>query len=85
MINKFIVGIGSREREYTVNNVRYTVSSKFLPSKERTTFQDRIKRSVVSDFAHLQLVEKGGKMSAENVCLTAGEEDACSQRKRRNR
>ena len=85
MINKFIVGIGSGEREYTVNNVRYTVSSKFLVPREGKTFQERIKRSVVSDFAHLQVVENGGKMNAENVCLTAGEEDACSQRKRKNR
>lgn len=39
MINKFIVGIGSREREYTVNNVRYTVSSKFLPPRKEKPFR----------------------------------------------
>lgn len=75
MNNRFIVGIGCGDHEYTVHNVKYTVSSKFLPSKEEKTFHDRIKRSVVSDFTHLHLLEKGGTMNAENVCLTAGEED----------
>ena len=65
------------EQEYTVNGVRYIVSSSFQSSKvpTSTTIHDRFKRIVSGDTVPLSLGSVGDTMAAEYVCSTAGKEE----------
>ena len=77
---KYIVGFGYESNEYTVNGVKYTVESKFVPTdfknmNNNTTMDNCFEKYLKSDFADLPSVESGGKITAEDVCSAAGKED----------
>ena len=64
--------------EYIVNGVRYTVESRFVPydiKNKQTTFHDKIKRIIRSDFIPLTVNTDEDILETNNVCLTAGKED----------
>ena len=65
------------EQEYTVNSVRYIVSSSFQSSKvpTSTTIHDRFKRIISGDTVPLLLGNMDDTMAAEYVCSTAGKEE----------
>ena len=77
------VSLDSGDRVYTVNGVKYTVSSHFIQDDQQndTSLRDRIKSYIGSAFADLNLDEKLIKMENDYVCSTAGKEDQCSQTK----
>ena len=74
---RIFVGLGSQEREYTVNGVKYIVSSAFQKPnhKEDTTVMNRFKRLTVNEPIPLQEKESSDTMGAEYVCSTVGKED----------
>ncbi len=74
-ILNWIVGIGCGDRQYKIGGVTYTVSSHFEPTNSENKINDRIKRTIVSDFAPLTLLESTDKMAVEYVCSAAGRED----------
>ncbi len=74
-ILNWIVGIGGGDRQYKIGGVTYTVSSHFEPTNSENKINDRIKRTIVSDFAPLTLLELTDKMADEYVCSAAGRED----------
>lgn len=64
--------------EYVVNGVTYTVESRFVPydiKNKQTTFHDKIKRIIRSDFIPLTVNTDEDILETNNVCLTAGKED----------
>ena len=64
--------------EYTINGVRYTVESRFVPydiKNKQATFHDKIKRIIRSDFIPLTVNTDEDILETNNVCLTAGKED----------
>ena len=64
--------------EYVVNGVTYTVESRFVPydiKNRQTTFHDKIKRIITSDFIPLTVNTDEDILETNNVCLTAGKED----------
>ena len=65
------------EQEYTVNGVRYIVSSSFQSTKilDNPSIADRFKRIVTSDVVPLSIEETDVTMESEYVCSTAGKED----------
>lgn len=71
----FIVGVAPGVREYTINGVKYIVESRFEPKATKVNIADRMKKYLISDFAHLQDMKDSDTIKAENVCLTAGKED----------
>ena len=74
---RIFAGLGSREREYTVNGVKYIVNSSFQKPdfKEDTTIMNRFKRLTVNEPIPLQEEEPFGTMREEYVCSTVGKED----------
>lgn len=74
-ILNWIVGIGCGDRQYKIGGVTYTVSSRFEPTCSENKINDRIKRTIISDFATLTLIEPKYKMADEYVCSAAGKED----------
>ena len=74
---RIFVGLGSREREYTVNGVKYIVNSAYQKPdfKEDTTIMNRFKRLTVNEPIPLQKKESSDTMVAEYVCSTVGKED----------
>ena len=77
------VSLDSGDRVYTVNGVKYTVSSYFIQDDPQndTSLRDRIKKYIGSAFADLPFDNNPIKMESDYVCLTAGKEDQCSQTK----
>lgn len=79
-MNKFIVGFGAAPKEYTVNDVKYVVESRFQkpdykkPSKN-TLLNNRIGNYITSDFADLQSVNTNNIINAEYDCTAAGKEE----------
>ena len=65
------------EQEYTVNGVRYIVSSCIQSCKmpSSTTINDRFKRIVAGNTVPLSLESTDDTMAAEYVCSTAGKEE----------
>ena len=65
------------EQEYTVNGVRYIVSSSFQSNKilDNPSIADRFKRIVTSDVIPLPVENTDATMESEYVCSTAGEEE----------
>ena len=74
-ILNWIVGIGCGDRQYKIGGVTYTVSSKFEPINSENKINDRIKRTIISDFIPLTLLESQDKIADEYVCSTAGKEE----------
>ena len=75
--DRFIVGVGTDDHEYTVNGVRYIVSSRFKPFNSKCikdTFTETIEKYIKSDFAEWTNNQNGGIMNTECVS-TAGKED----------
>ena len=74
---RIFIGLGSKEREYTVNGVKYIVSSAFQKPdfKEDTTIMNRFKRLTVNEPIPLQEEESSDTMDEEYVCSTVGKED----------
>ena len=73
-----IKSVSCGANEYTINGVRYTVESRFVPydiKSKQTTFHDKIKRIIRSDFIPLTVNTDEDKIESNNVCLTAGKED----------
>ena len=65
------------EQEYTVNGVRYIVSSCFQSCKmpSSTTINDRFKRIVAGNTVPLSVASTDDTMAAEYVCSTARKEE----------
>ena len=75
--DRFIVGIGQGEHEYTVNGVKYIVDSVFRPfdlKNFKNTLAKAVEKYIKNDLADWTNDEKGGIMSTECVS-TAGKED----------
>ncbi len=74
---RIFVGLGSREREYTVNGVKYIVNSSFQKPdfKEDTTIMNRFKRLTVNEPIPLQREKLSDRIAEEYVCSTVGKED----------
>lgn len=71
----FIVGIGMADREYSVNGVKYIVSSRFASDTESETLSDRLQSHIKSPFAELTFAAEEAIFEHEYACSTAGEED----------
>ena len=71
----FIVGIGVADREYSVNGVKYIVSSRFASDTESETLSDRLQAHIKSPFAELTFAAEEAIFEHEYACSTAGEED----------
>ena len=75
--DRFIVGIGQGEHEYTVNGVKYIVDSVFRPfdfKNFKNTLAEVVEKYIKNDLADWTIDEKGGIMNTECVS-TAGKED----------
>ena len=75
--DRFIVGIGQGEHEYTVNGVKYIVNSEFKKvdlNNFKDTLAEVIGKYIQNDLAQCTNEENGGIMSTECVS-TAGKED----------
>ena len=75
--DRFIVGIGQGEHEYTVNGVKYIVDSVFRPfdfKNFKNTLAEVVETYIKNDLADWTNDEKGGIMITECVS-TAGKED----------
>ena len=75
--DRFIVGIGQGEHEYTVNGVKYIVDSVFRPfdfKNFKNTLAEVVEKYINNDLADWTNDEKGGIMNTECVS-TAGKED----------
>ena len=74
-ITSWICGLSQGERKYKINDVTYTVASRFEPFKSENTIRNRFSRTITNDFIHLTDDLKKYKMADEYVCLTAEKED----------
>ena len=78
-IDHWIVGIGPEDHCYTINGVKYVVSSRYAPTKIRgkwePTLSNRIASFIGSGFANLTISEQTNMISEEYACSAAGEED----------
>ena len=75
--DRFIVGIGQGEHEYTVNGVKYIVNPVFRPfdfKNIKNTLAEAVEKYIKNDLADWTNDEKGGIMNTECVS-TAGKED----------
>lgn len=75
--DRFIVGIGQGEHEYTVNGVKYIVDSVFKPfdfKNIKNTLAEVVEKYIKNDLADWTNDEKGGIINTECVS-TAGKED----------
>ena len=75
--DRFIVGIGQGEHEYTVNGVKYIVDSVFRPfdfKNFKNTLAEAVEKYIKNDLADWTNDGKGGIMNTECVS-TAGKED----------
>ncbi len=75
--DRFIVGVGQGDHEYTVNGVKYIVKPVFRPfdfKNFKNTLAEVVEKYLKSDLAEWTNDEKGGIRSTECVS-TAGKED----------
>ena len=75
--DRFIIGIGQGEHEYTVNGVKYIVNSKFKQvdfKNFKDTLTEVIGKYIQNDLAEWTNDENGGKIDTECVS-TAGKEE----------
>ena len=80
---KFIVGLGADDHEYSVNGVRYVVSSRFQKPFEKPKnpmMSERVNHYLSGDFAELTVNKHYSTMAEEYVCSTVGEEALCSRK-----
>ena len=73
------MGVGMEDRSYTVNGVKYAVSSRFAPTrikeKREPTLSDRLHSYIGSGFAKLTIMGQTDIIADEYACSAAGEED----------
>ena len=80
----FIIGLNQGEqREYRIGDVTYYVSAKFERNSQNN-LRDRIRRTVVGDFAPLTVLQADDTMASEYACSTVGKEEICSRKKKKN-
>ena len=75
--DRFIVGIGQGEHEYTVNGVKYIVDSVFRPfdfKNFKNSLAEVVEKYIKNDLADWTNDENGGKIDTECVS-TAGKEE----------
>ena len=80
---RFIVGLGADDHEYSVNGVRYVISSRFQKPFEKPLnpmMSERVNHYLSGDFAELTVGEHSSTMMTEYVCSTVGEEALCSRK-----
>ena len=80
---RFIVGLEAGDHEYSVNGMRYVVSSRFQKPFEKPKnpmMSERINNYLSGDFAELTVNEHYSTMAEEYVCSTVGEEALCSRK-----
>ncbi len=89
---RFIVGLGSDDHEYSINGVRYVVSSRFQNSfgkPKNPMMSERINGYLSGDFANLTVPSSSDTMAGEYVCSDCKtsddviEEDLCSRKKQK--
>lgn len=77
--NCFVVGVGCEDHSYTINGVKYIVSSRFAPTriagKRELTLSDKLKSYIGSGFAKLTILVQTDTISDEYACSAAREED----------
>ena len=75
-LDRFLCGINPSEAEYTINGVRYIVSSRFRNWKDQTemTFPQRFERIVTGNIVPLYVEDTDATIAEEYACSTAGEE-----------
>lgn len=77
--NCFVVGVGCEDHSYTINGVKYIVSSRFAPTKiekkREPTLSDKLQSFIGSGFAKLTIPGQTDIISDEYACSAAGEED----------
>ena len=76
-MNKFIVGLVDKDREYEINGVKYIVSSSFQTAKikEHQSITQRCGKALKEQFAHLNRKCGFDIMAVGKACSTAGKED----------
>ncbi len=78
-VEHWIVGIGPEEHSYTINGVKFVVSSRYAPTKIKEklepTLSNRIASFIGSGFANLTIPEQTNMISEEYACSAAGEEE----------
>lgn len=80
---RFIVGLGADDHEYSVNGVRYIVSSRFQKPFEKPKnpmMSEMINDYLSGDFADLTVNSDSDTMTEEYVCSTVGKEELCSRK-----
>ena len=80
---RFIVGLGTDDHEYSVNGVRYVISSRFQKPFEKPKnpmMSERVNHYLSGDFAELTVGEHSSTMMTEYVCSTVGKEALCSRK-----
>lgn len=75
--DSFLCGINPGESEYTINGVRYIVSSRFRNWKDRTetSLPQRFERIITGNIIPLYVEDTDATIAEEYARSTAGEED----------
>ena len=77
--NRWIVGVGMEDRSYTINGVKYVVSSRFAPTNikgdREPTLSERLHSFIGSGFAKLTIPGQSDMIADEYACSAAGEEE----------
>ncbi|MBP9988155.1 MAG: hypothetical protein KBT46_01515 [Ruminococcus sp.] len=74
-MDKYFVGLGSKQNDYIINGVRYIVASKFMPFENSVTLTDKVEKYLDSDFADLTDLPTIDKLTDDYVCSTVRKED----------
>ena len=75
MISRYFVGFGLKKRDYVINGIRYSVTSRFMPPENKTTLTDKVKNYLDSDFADLTNTINSNTLTNDYVCSTVRKED----------
>lgn len=81
--SKFIVGLDADNHEYSINGVKYVVSSCFQKPFEKPKnpmMSERINDYLSGDFTELTVNSNSDTMAEEYVCSTVGEGALCSRK-----
>ena len=81
--SKFIVGLDTDDQEYSINGIRYVVSSRFQKPFEKPKnpmISERINDYLSGSFTELTVASDSDTMAEEYVCSAVGEEDLCSRK-----
>ena len=67
-------GMGGKQT-YKINGATYVVSSRFLPIGSSESIENKVKKLLKNEFAHLNLLPDDDTIKSENVCSAVGKED----------